>query len=57
MSTYTMVAIAFAVVGFSDLVIAQLMMARRQARAAKILAAFGAIALGLSAAFLFLANR
>lgn len=57
MSTYTMFAIAFAVVGFSDLVIAQLMMARRQARAAKILAAFGAIALGLSAAFLFLANR
>lgn len=52
-----MVAIAFAVVGFSDLVLAQLMMARRQRKIAKILAAFGAVALGLSAAFLFFANR
>lgn len=57
MSTYTIVAIAFAVVGFSDLAIAQLMMARKQAKIAKILAAFGAAALGLAAAFLFLANR
>lgn len=52
-----MVAIAFAVVGFSDLLIAQLMMARRRVRIARVMAAMGALALGLAATFLFLANR
>lgn len=46
-----MLAIAFAVVGTTDLLFAQLMMAQRRVKVAKILAAFGAVSLGLALTF------